>query len=291
MLVAPSLRYGIATAEDIAGMTGLQVMQALIDGKLPAPPIAQTLSFWLVEVGDGVAVFEGETGPHVLNPLGIVHGGWALTLIDSATGCAGHTLLPPGVGYTSVETKANFTRPIKQDTGRVRAEGRVVNRGRQIMTAEAHIFDSDGRLLAHGTSTLMVLGGAEGVTEYVMAPPVREDSEAVKPLAPCGSSAFTRRPPKTTACACWSTDCGRAALPKTRRTSTNGSRTSRQATRCAGAFTAIRRCGRSLSPRMAANSRKSRQRPRSRTCEPWLANSKSRSFMPRGTKTTTMPPH
>ncbi len=159
MLVAPSLRYGVATPEDIAGMTGLQVMQALIDGKLPAPPIAQTLSFWLVEVGDGVAVFEGETGPHVLNPLGIVHGGWALTLIDSATGCAGHTLLPPGVGYTSVETKANFTRPIKQDTGRVRAEGRVVNRGRQIMTAEAHIFDADRRLLAHGTSTLMVLGG------------------------------------------------------------------------------------------------------------------------------------
>jgi uncharacterized protein (TIGR00369 family) len=136
----------------------LQVLQALIDGKLPAPPIAQTLSFWLVEVGDGLAVFEGETGPHMLNPLGIVHGGWALTLIDSATGCAGHTLLPPGVGYTSVETKANFTRPIKQDTGRVRAEGRVVSRGRQIITAEARILDADKRLLAHGTSTLMVLG-------------------------------------------------------------------------------------------------------------------------------------
>ena len=161
MLVAPSFRYGVATPEQIAGMTGLQVLQALIDGKLPAPPIAQTLSFWLVEVGDGLAVFEGDTGPHLLNPLGIVHGGWALTLIDSATGCAGHTLLPPGVGYTSVETKANFTRPIKQDTGRVRAEGRVVSRGRQIMTAEARILDADKRLLAHGTSTLMVLGSAK----------------------------------------------------------------------------------------------------------------------------------
>jgi uncharacterized protein (TIGR00369 family) len=161
MLVAPSFRYGVATPEQIAGMTGLQVLQALIDGKLPAPPIAQTLSFWLVEVGDGLAVFEGDTGPHLLNPLGIVHGGWALTLIDSATGCAGHTLLPPGVGYTSVETKANFTRPIKQDTGRVRAEGRVVSRGRQIMTAEARILDADKRLLAHGTSTLMVLGNAK----------------------------------------------------------------------------------------------------------------------------------
>ena len=161
MQVPSSLRYGVAKPDEIAGMTGLQVMQALIDGKLPAPPIAQTLSFWLVEVGDGLAVFEGETGPHVLNPLGIVHGGWALTLIDSATGCAGHTLLPPGVGYTSVETKANFTRPIRQDTGRVRAEGRVVSRGRQIMTAEARILDAERRLLAHGTSTLMVLGGGK----------------------------------------------------------------------------------------------------------------------------------
>jgi uncharacterized protein (TIGR00369 family) len=161
MLVAPSFRYGVAAPEQTAGMTGLQVLQALIDGKLLAPPIAQTLSFWLVEVGDGLAVFEGDTGPHLLNPLGIVHGGWALTLIDSATGCAGHTLLPPGVGYTSVETKANFTRPIKQDTGRVRAEGRVVSRGRQIMTAEARILDADNRLLAHGTSTLMVLGSAK----------------------------------------------------------------------------------------------------------------------------------
>jgi uncharacterized protein (TIGR00369 family) len=161
MLLAPSLRYGVATPDEISGMTGLQILQALIDGRLPAPPIAQTLSFWLVEVGDGLAVFEGETGLHLLNPLGIVHGGWALTLIDSATGCAGHTLLPPGVGYTSVETKANFTRPIKQDTGRVRAEGRVVSRGRQIMTAEARILDADNRLLAHGTSTLMVLGSAK----------------------------------------------------------------------------------------------------------------------------------
>ena len=82
-------------------------------------------------------------------------------LIDSAAGCAGHTLLPAGVGYASVETKANFTRPIKHDTGRVRAEGRVVGRGRQIMSAEARILDSAGRVLAHGTSTMMVLGKSE----------------------------------------------------------------------------------------------------------------------------------
>jgi uncharacterized protein (TIGR00369 family) len=158
MLDRPSFRYGLPKPEEIAGLTGLQMMQALIDGKIPAPPMAQTLSFWLVEVGDGYAVFEGDPDTHLLNPLGIVHGGWALTLIDSAAGCAGHTTLPPGVGYTSVETKTNFTRPIRHDTGRVRAEGRVISRGRQILTSEARLLDGQGRMLAHGTSTLIVLG-------------------------------------------------------------------------------------------------------------------------------------
>src|SRR5208283_508131 len=163
MLQAPSLSYGIATPEQVAGMNGRQMMQALIAGDIPAPPIAQTLSFWLVEVGDGTCVFEGDPGAHLLNPLGGVHGGWALTLIDSATGCAAHTLLPAGVGYATVETKANFTRPIRHDTGRVRAEGRVISRGRQIMTSEASLLDASGRILAHGTSTLMVFNtGSEG---------------------------------------------------------------------------------------------------------------------------------
>jgi uncharacterized protein (TIGR00369 family) len=161
LLAAPSFTYGLPNTADVAGMTGRQMLQAMIEGKIPAPPIAQTLTFWLVEVGDGTCVFEGETGPHLLNPLGGVHGGWALTLIDSAAGCAGHTLLPAGVGYASVETKANFARPIKHDTGRVRAEGRVVGRGRQIMSAEARILDADGRILAHGTSTLMVFGNGK----------------------------------------------------------------------------------------------------------------------------------
>jgi len=170
MLAAPSLRYGIAKPADVAGMTGREVLQALIEGKIPAPPIAQTLSFWLVEVGDGCAVFEADTGSHLLNPLGGVHGGWALTLIDSAAGCAAHTLLPAGVSYATVETKANFTRPIKYDTGRVRAEGRVVGRGRQIMSAEARILDTAGRVLAHGTSTLMVLGNGNSEDQPAAAP-------------------------------------------------------------------------------------------------------------------------
>jgi uncharacterized protein (TIGR00369 family) len=86
-----------------------------------------------------------------------VHGGWALTLIDSAAGCAAHTLLPAGASYATIETKANFSRPIVEDSGRVRAEGRAIGRGRRIISCEARVVDAKGRLLAHGTSTLMVL--------------------------------------------------------------------------------------------------------------------------------------
>ncbi|HXN98836.1 MAG TPA: PaaI family thioesterase [Candidatus Acidoferrales bacterium] len=149
--------YGLANRQEAAGMSGKELLQAMIDGRLPGPPIAETMSFWLVEIGDGFAVFEGEPGPHVLNPMGGVHGGWALTLIDSATGCAAHTLLPAGALYATVETKGNLSRPITLQTGRVRAEGRVVSQGRQIISAEAKLLSQDGRILAHGTSTIMVL--------------------------------------------------------------------------------------------------------------------------------------
>lgn len=153
------LERGVAQRIDIAGMTGKAILQAIIDGRIPPPSIAATLTFRIVEVGDGFAAFEGDPGPHLLNPLGTVHGGWALTLIDSAAGCAAHSLLPAGVGYATVETKGNFSRPITEDTGRVRAEARVVGRGRQIISAEARVLDGNGRVLAHGTSTVIVLGG------------------------------------------------------------------------------------------------------------------------------------
>lgn len=145
------------TAEAMGRMPGRELLQAVIDGRIPPATIGQTLSFDLVEGGDGVAVFEGVTGPHILNPQGMVHGGWALTLVDSATGCAAHSTLPAGVGYTSISTQTNFTRPITATTGRVRCEGRVINAGRQIITTEATVKDEAGRLLAHGQSTIMVL--------------------------------------------------------------------------------------------------------------------------------------
>ena|SRR5438309_8085968 len=149
--------YGIATPAEIAGMSGLEMLRAVISGDLPAPTMGRTLGFSLAAVEPGLAIFEGEPSEALLNPLGSVHGGWALALIDSAAGCALHTELPPGTGYTSLETKANFTRAIRPDAGKVRCEGRVVTRGRTVATAEARLSDGDGRLLAHGTSTLLIL--------------------------------------------------------------------------------------------------------------------------------------
>jgi uncharacterized protein (TIGR00369 family) len=153
-----AVRYGVATPAEAAELTGREFLQAIIDGRLPQPPISATLGFALTEVGDGIAVFEGEPSPALFNPLGTVHGGWALTLIDSAAGCAAHTTLDKGILYTTVETKVNFSRAIMPDTGRVRAEGTVISRGRQIITTEARVLSKDRRILAHGTSTLLVLG-------------------------------------------------------------------------------------------------------------------------------------
>jgi uncharacterized protein (TIGR00369 family) len=152
-----SIRYGLASPAEIAGKTGREILQAIVDGALPQPPICETLSFRIVEIGDGFAAFEGEPGRHLLNPMGGVHGGWALTLIDSACGCAAQSLLPPGTGYATVETKGNLSRPIAPETRRVRCEGRVISRGRQVISAEAKVLSPDGKVLAHGTSTLLVL--------------------------------------------------------------------------------------------------------------------------------------
>ena len=150
------MNYGVCSPEQIAALSGREFLQQMIDGELPGPTIAQTLGFRLVEIDEGRAIFEGEPGPHLLNPLGTVHGGFALTLIDSAAGCALHTLLGPGIGYATLETKANMTGAIRADSGTVRAEGQVVTQGKQIATAEARILSDTGKILAHGTSTLMI---------------------------------------------------------------------------------------------------------------------------------------
>lgn len=148
----------LALRDDMAGRSGLELMQMMASGTLPPPPIAKTLGFRLVEAGPGHAMFECEPAEYHYNPIGIVHAGLALTLMDSAMGLAFVTTLDEPMGWTTLEVKANFTRPLTADTGLVRCTGSVVHPGRRVATTEARVEDALGRLCAHGTSTILVLG-------------------------------------------------------------------------------------------------------------------------------------
>jgi uncharacterized protein (TIGR00369 family) len=147
---------GVAPPGLLAGRTGLQVMQAMLRGELPYPPIAKTLDFMLLEVDEGRALFQGTPGPAHLNPMGTIHGGWYATLLDSALGCAVHTMMPAGRGYTTAELGVNLVRGIGAKAPRVRAEGKVIHCGRQLATAEARLYGPDGTLYAHATTTCLV---------------------------------------------------------------------------------------------------------------------------------------
>jgi uncharacterized protein (TIGR00369 family) len=144
-----------------AGRSGIDLLNDVFSGKLPPPPITATMGFRGVEVEVGRAVFEGEPGEHLYNPIGSVHGGFAMALLDSAMGCAIHSTLEAGERYTTLEVKANFVRPITVDTGLVRCEGIVVHRGSSVATAEGKLVAVDsGKLLAHGSTTCLIARSA-----------------------------------------------------------------------------------------------------------------------------------
>lgn len=147
------------TMDDLARMTGLEVMQAVGRGDLPAPGIAVTLGMMPVEIDDGVCTFELSPDERMTNPLGTIHGGIAATILDSCMGCAVHTTLPAGVGYTTAQLNVHYLRPMMPGMGPVRATGRVIHRGRTQSTAEAKLVDSNGKLIAHATTTCLILGG------------------------------------------------------------------------------------------------------------------------------------
>ncbi|HEX8001277.1 MAG TPA: PaaI family thioesterase [Mycobacteriales bacterium] len=140
------------TAEAARTEAGLAMLRRVLDGDLPAPPIAQTLGFDLVEVAEGHAVFAGDPQPWHYNPIGSVHGGVVATLLDSAAGCAVHSRLPAGTAYTSLDISVRFLRPVTVETGRLTATGEVLTMGRRTALAEARLTDANGRLLAHATS-------------------------------------------------------------------------------------------------------------------------------------------
>jgi uncharacterized protein (TIGR00369 family) len=138
-------------------MSGLEALRAIGEGRLPPPPIAALMGFEPVEVEEGRAVFAATPEEFHYNPIGVVHGGLAATLLDSAMGCAVQTTLPAGMGYTTLEVKVNYARPMTRDTGRVLAEATVIHRGRTVATAEGRLIaEGSGKLLAHSTTTCLI---------------------------------------------------------------------------------------------------------------------------------------
>jgi len=146
-----------AVAEEGRRLSGMEYVQAIVTGALPAPPISELIGFRLVLAEPGRAVFEMEPGPQHYNPIGSVHGGIALTLLDSAMGCAVHSVLKPGQAYTTVDMTVNFVRPVFEKTGKLRCEGKLIHAGGRVATAEGRVWDGAGTLIAHGSETCLIM--------------------------------------------------------------------------------------------------------------------------------------
>lgn len=147
---------GIIDREKLRHLSGMEVFAAIGRGELPPPAIGRLVGFFPIEFEPGRFVFQGTPGLEHYNPLGIVHGGFAATLLDSCLGCCIHTMLPAGKGYTTLELKVNYIRAMTNKTGPVRAEGKVVSVGNQAGVAEGRLTDSAGRLLAFATTTCLI---------------------------------------------------------------------------------------------------------------------------------------
>ncbi|MGA9524802.1 MAG: PaaI family thioesterase [Myxococcaceae bacterium] len=156
-LHALQLKPGLGRPEQFAGKTGLDIFHAMFAGEIPVPPISETLNFRLVEAAPGRAEFQGRPLFAHYNPLGSVHGGWIATLLDSAVGCAVHTLLPAGKTYTTVELKVNYVKALTDRVPLVRAIGEVIHSGGRIGTSQGRLVGPDGTLYAHATTTCLIM--------------------------------------------------------------------------------------------------------------------------------------
>jgi uncharacterized protein (TIGR00369 family) len=150
------IKYGVVTADVLKSLSGLEFLKGIIDGTHPQPPISELLGFHLAEAEEGRAVFEGLPESRHYNPIGTVHGGLAATLLDSALGCAIFSTLKKGEAWTTLGLNLNFVRAMTKDTGPVRAEGRLIHRGRTVATSAGEIKDRDGKLYAHASTTCMI---------------------------------------------------------------------------------------------------------------------------------------
>jgi uncharacterized protein (TIGR00369 family) len=148
--------FGVVPIEQARRMDGLSLWRGLLEGHVPAPPIAKVLGFEVAEVELGRVLFTYLPLPDHYNPLGTIHGGVAATLLDSAMGCSVHTTLAAGMGFTTLEIKVSYVRAMTDQTGPVKIEGKVINVGKRVATAEGRLVDQEGRLLAHGTTTCLI---------------------------------------------------------------------------------------------------------------------------------------
>ena len=148
--------YGTVSADRQREMSGLEFVRGLVEGTLPLNTIAETLGYDIIEAQNGRVVVVAEPKNSHLNPAGTVHGGLAATMLDSCMGLAIQSTLEKGVGSTTLEFKISFVRPITPETGLIKAEGTVINRGRRVGTAEGRVTDTKGRLLVHGTTTCLI---------------------------------------------------------------------------------------------------------------------------------------
>jgi uncharacterized protein (TIGR00369 family) len=155
-MLNPAKTFGTVAADRQNEMTGLEFVKGLADGTLPLNTIAQTLGYDITEAESGRVVITAEPDDTLLNPAGTIHGGFSATLLDSCMGLAILSTLDKGIGQTTLEFKISLARPITTETGLIRAEGVVLSRGRRVGTAEGRITDTQGRLLAHGTTTCLV---------------------------------------------------------------------------------------------------------------------------------------
>ena len=147
---------GVASPQDVKASSGIEFLQRIFNGELPSPPIGETLGFVPIAAEPGRVVFQGTPDRRYYNPLGGVHGGYFCTLLDSALGCAIHSMLPKGIGYTTLELKVNLIRSLNDRVGPVRAEGKTIHVGSRIGIAEATLTDVDGKQYAHATTTCLI---------------------------------------------------------------------------------------------------------------------------------------
>ncbi len=152
--------HGIVSRDVLTAEPGLTFLRGMLEGRHPAPPFSRSTNVYMTHVEVGRVTFEGKPTEGFFNPLGTIHGGWTSAILDSAMACAVHTTLAAGQGYTTVEMKLNFIRPILPNMGKVTCEGMLVHRGGTLATSEGKLFDANGRLLAHGTETCMIFGAA-----------------------------------------------------------------------------------------------------------------------------------